>query len=175
MSYKYSVVFVDPIPGLKQLPPAPNNQPYPQFQTTVDSQALQNWEQSEGQGEALKANQTLLNEYLTEAFPAWLQNYTNEGTDPNATPEQPPLGAMIQVYPDGVQWDLIQTGPPVCSVPPYTKIPPPQSSLNPNAPGGSSQMLNTLGGASPSTLFSNATPVNTVVTAPDGSVFVRIK
>jgi len=175
MSYQYSIVFVPPAPGLKVLPPAQNTMPPPGFQTTVNSAYLQSWEQAVGQQAALDANATLAGEYINGEFATWLSSYTGghiDGGNPDAPPPQPPAGAMVQVQPNGIQWDLIQTGPPVCSVPAYTKIPAPQT------PEQAKQMLQTLGGgaASSASPFNASVPLySQPVTAPDGTKWVRVQ
>jgi len=170
MSYAYSIVFAKYDPTLKVLPPAPlNHSLYPYAQTTVNNATLQDWEQSVGQQSALDANSTLAGEYINGEFAQWYSNYVNHGTDPNEAPPQPPLGAMIQVYPNGVQWDLVQIGPQVCSIPAYTRIPPPDV----NHLSGLNQVSNSV---TPSSPFSKAVPMGSApVAAPDGSLWVRVQ
>ncbi len=166
--YNYSEVFEVPTPGLAQLPPAVNVAVYPGFQTSIDSPQLQNWIKGEAQQDALRSCAVLKQEYLSGAFHDWFIDYGGGKIDngnPDAPPPQPPFGAMAQMQPGNVSWDLVQTGPPVCEVPAYTKISAPQTVDH------AGDMLKVLGGSSP---FTKATRLGSQVTAPDGSVWARL-
>ena len=130
------------------------------------------WQQAVAQQQAYNQNQQLAASYLEQFTDTWLVQYqsgrmkgpTGIIGDPDAAPPIPPQGFVV-LYDDELNTcTLAQIGPPVCGVPAYQKIPPPQT------PAQAAQMLQTLG-ANP---FTSSAPLYTQVVAPDGSKWVRV-
>lgn len=142
---------------------------------------MKSWTALEAADAAFDACNVLAQEYIEGTFATWLTQYrgglvhgpTGLLGDPDAVPPAPPAGAKAQLSVTGLAFDLIQTGPPVCSVPPYQKIPAPQAA---SGHGGDAlaQLQQELGSTPAPSVFTKATAPGQQQTAPDGSVWVRI-
>jgi len=170
-----SVVFVSPTPGLEQIAPAPMPVNAVPPSTWVSAEQLQAWIRLEAAQAAYAAVKEQINSYINNTFTTWYSSYsgghlagpTGVVGDPDAVPPQPPTGAMAQLNATGLAFDLVQTGPPVCAIPPYTKIPAPGT-------GHVSGLSNVTGPTGLVNPFSSATAVGQVIVAGDGTQWVRI-
>lgn len=115
-----------------QLPPAENE--FAQPNATNQDDVLR-YQQAAAQQDAFDKTELVKTDYLGR-FASWLVYSYQAGRaigptgmgDPNATPPQPPKGYMAVVVQNetSIGWDVQQIGPPVCAVPEYTRINPPQ-------------------------------------------------
>ena len=161
---------------MKILLPDVNHALYPMAQNVVNGPAIQAWVQGVAQEQALNKNSVAATEYTNTTFGNWLMNYDAgrlDGGNPNTPPPMPPNGFTVHVADDNVTCELVQDGPPVCGLPPYTKIPAPQTLAE------AQNMLNVLGGNMGQSVavspFNKSVPVyGGAVTAPDGSAWIRV-
>ena len=179
-----AVIFATPTSGLTQVAPAPLPAGAAPPLTWPSVQQLKDWIAKEAAQAAYDAVQTQIQDYLTGTFQNWLNAYsgghlagpTGIVGDPNAVPPAPPAGAMGELSADGLSFNLVQTGPPVlANVPPYTKIPAPQSVTGANALVDFQKELAATAPVSGVSPFNNSVPLYTVqVAAGDGSKWVRV-
>ena len=110
---------------------------------TGNSLAYNEWLQAVVQDQALQQNTNAAQFYQSSLFPGWLANYqtcrligpTGIMGDPEAVPTQPPAAHVVLVGEGSPGFPIFdiqpsgqdETGPPipVCAVPTYAKIPPP--------------------------------------------------
>lgn len=115
------------------LPPAENE--YTQPSATNQDDVLR-FQQAAAQQEALDKN-TIAEQDYRGKFASWFVFVYDTGRaigptglagDPHAVPPQPPKGYMAVVVQNeaAIGFECQQVGPPVCEVPPYKRIPPPQ-------------------------------------------------
>src|ERR1700688_1886824 len=91
---------------VKVLQPIPvNPQPYPGFQSVLNSPQLLAWDQAANQVDAFNRNTVLASTFLNTTFGNWLQNYDAGRLDANAPPPVPPNGYTVHVSDDGVTCD----------------------------------------------------------------------
>lgn len=86
------------------------------------------WDEAAAGEDALHRNENLKADYMSGPWKKWWDNY-NAARDRATPPPTPPKGfvaVMVETdYPDGAisdPWDLVQSGPPVCEIPPYQKL-----------------------------------------------------
>ena len=111
------------------LPPAPYTNPGSIDQTN-QAVVLANLT-AVAQGRAYQWNHELATDYVNTIFANWNASYQAGRIAWNANPPAPPAGLMVQPSADGWSFSYPQVGPPVCAVPVYTRVPPPQGSLAP--------------------------------------------
>jgi len=125
--------FKIPAPGTI-LEPAEN--PWAAPLSALDQNDVLQYEQAAALDAAFTKNQTLAADYLNQFNNTWLPAYNSgrlagprgEG-DPDAPPPTPPPSMKVLVVRNedwSTGYQQIPIGPPVCAVPSYTKIPPPQ-------------------------------------------------
>ncbi len=112
-----------------QLPPKENDLEVP---GPTPQGAVNEFLQSMAQQDAFDRNVRLKDYYIRITFANWKLNYTAgrvDGGNPDSTPPAPPAGFMavcVQNEDTSLGFECQQVGPPVCGIPPYTKLPAPQ-------------------------------------------------
>jgi hypothetical protein len=117
---------------IKTIQPGPNLAPYPM--AGGDVEAMRKWDEGRAAEDALHANAQAEQNYLNNTWKTWFTRYNNavgDGGDRRIPPPQPPKGFVAQIDEDDtvgaggarIVWELVQSGPPVCEIPSYSKLP----------------------------------------------------